>query len=131
MQNARAKNESLEKGETPGMITNFTHGIFDKIIFSKIRERLGGQVKFMVGGGAATSVEVIRFFDEIGVPIFEGYGLTETGTIRLICDGYSRLSCSRVRLYCSSNNFFINAWMEEQEAGMCGHTDAWPRCSHF
>jgi long-chain acyl-CoA synthetase len=61
------------------------HGImfklYDKILYSKIRTKLGGKIKAMISGGAALPDEVYRFFINIGVPIFQGYGLTETSPV--------------------------------------------------
>lgn len=51
--------------------------IFDKIIFSKIKEGFGGNLKFFIGGGAILDIELQRFFAAIGIPICQGYGLTE------------------------------------------------------
>jgi long-chain acyl-CoA synthetase len=51
---------------------------FDRLIFSKIRERLGGKIRYCVSGGAPLDKTINEFFWAIGVPIFEGYGLTET-----------------------------------------------------
>ena len=50
----------------------------DKLIFSKVRERLGGNLRYMVSGSAALSAEINEWFDILGMPILEGYGLTET-----------------------------------------------------
>lgn len=86
----------LEQGKQPPLMVNLQQRLFDKVVFSKIRERLGGQVEYMVGGGAATSVEVLHFFEDIGVPICEGYGLTETSpTISSSTPGWEkrRLGC--------------------------------------
>lgn len=51
--------------------------IFDKILFSKIREGFGGKMDFFAGGGALLDVELQRFFYAIGIPVCQGYGLTE------------------------------------------------------
>lgn len=51
---------------------------FDRLIFSKIRERFGGKMRFFVSGGAPLDKSINEFFWIIGMPIFEGYGLTET-----------------------------------------------------
>jgi len=58
--------------------TKLTHGIFDKLVYSKLRDAMGGNVKLAVSGGAALGERLGHFFDGIGVPILEGYGLTET-----------------------------------------------------
>lgn len=55
--------------------------LFDKILFSKVRESFGGRMKFFVGGGALLDIELQRFFCAIGVPVFQGYGLSEATPI--------------------------------------------------
>ncbi len=54
---------------------------FDKILFSKVREAFGGCLKFFVGGGALLDSELQRFFYAIGIPMFQGYGLSEATPI--------------------------------------------------
>ncbi len=51
--------------------------LFDKILFSKVRENFGGNLKFFIGGGALLDSELQRFFYAIGIPMFQGYGLSE------------------------------------------------------
>ena len=51
--------------------------LFDKILFSKVREAFGGDLQFFVGGGALLDSELQRFFYAIGIPMFQGYGLSE------------------------------------------------------
>jgi long-chain acyl-CoA synthetase len=51
--------------------------LYDKILFSKVREAFGGELKFFVGGGALLDSELQRFFYAIGVPMYQGYGLSE------------------------------------------------------
>ena len=55
--------------------------IFDKLIFSKIRENFGGRLEFFIGGGALLDIELQRFFYAIGIPMFQGYGLTEAAPV--------------------------------------------------
>jgi long-chain acyl-CoA synthetase len=55
--------------------------LYDKIIFSKIRENFGGKLKFFIGGGALLDIELQRFFSAIGIPVYQGYGLTEASPI--------------------------------------------------
>ena len=51
--------------------------LFDKILYSKVREAFGGELQFFIGGGALLDSELQRFFYAIGVPMFQGYGLSE------------------------------------------------------
>ncbi len=55
--------------------------LYDKILFSKIRENFGGNLKFFIGGGALLDTELQRFFSAIGIPVYQGYGLTEASPI--------------------------------------------------
>ncbi len=55
--------------------------VFDKILFSKIREGFGGKLQFFIGGGALLDIELQRFFYAIGMPICQGYGLTEASPV--------------------------------------------------
>ncbi len=50
---------------------------FDKILFSKLRESFGGNLQFFIGGGALLDVELQQFFFALGIPMFQGYGLSE------------------------------------------------------
>ncbi len=54
---------------------------YDKILFSKIRENFGGNLQFFIGGGALLDTELQRFFSAIGIPVYQGYGLTEASPI--------------------------------------------------
>ncbi|HNF48872.1 MAG TPA: long-chain fatty acid--CoA ligase [Chitinophagales bacterium] len=60
---------------------SFMFTIADKLVFSKIRERLGGRVKGIVTGSAACPLKIARVFSAMGIPIREGYGLTETSPV--------------------------------------------------
>ncbi len=55
--------------------------LFDKILFSKIRENFGGKLEFFIGGGALLDIELQRFFYAIGMPMFQGYGLSESSPV--------------------------------------------------
>ena len=71
------------------------NALMDKIVFSKIREGFGGRLKFFVGGGALLDIELQRYFCAIGMPVFQGYGLSEATPV--ICAnsvGHARFGSS-------------------------------------
>ena len=55
--------------------------LFDKIIFTAVREGFGGRMRFFVGGGALLDIELQRYFCAVGMPMFQGYGLSEATPI--------------------------------------------------
>ncbi|TGK03994.1 long-chain fatty acid--CoA ligase [Leptospira semungkisensis] len=61
-----------------GMLLFFVPNLFAQLLFSKIRNSLGGRIKFAISGAGALPEYVDRFFNSIRVPILEGYGMTET-----------------------------------------------------
>ncbi|MDD2850859.1 MAG: long-chain fatty acid--CoA ligase [Desulfuromonadaceae bacterium] len=62
----------------PSALLNFKYAIADRLIFSKIRAKFGGNMKLFCSGGAPLDKSINEFFWVLGIPIFEGYGLTET-----------------------------------------------------
>jgi long-chain acyl-CoA synthetase len=53
------------------------YALFDAVVFSKVRQAMGGNMVFFIGGGALLDIELQRFFSAIGIPMYQGYGLTE------------------------------------------------------
>ncbi|MDQ3347928.1 MAG: long-chain fatty acid--CoA ligase [Acidobacteriota bacterium] len=76
-----AKARARLTGRTPGPIVSAKAAVADRLVFSTIRQRLGGRIRFFVSGSAPLGVSVLEFFHGIGLPIVEGYGLTETAPI--------------------------------------------------
>jgi long-chain acyl-CoA synthetase len=74
---AIAYSEGVERGSV-GLATKLQHGLFDKLVYSKLRAAMGGQVAWAVSGGAPLGARLGHFFRGIGVTILEGWGLTET-----------------------------------------------------
>ena len=61
-----------------GLGLKLRHGVFDKLVYAKLRAAMGGQVMYAVSGGAPLGTRLGHFFRGIGVIVLEGYGLTET-----------------------------------------------------
>jgi long-chain acyl-CoA synthetase len=68
-------------GESLGPLDHIILALTDKLVFSKVRARFGGKLKYAFSGGAAISRDVAEFIDSLGVTVYEGYGLTETSPI--------------------------------------------------
>ena len=70
-----------KEGNNKGGITQFWKrpilALYDKILFSKVRQVLGGGLDFFVGGGALLDIQMQRFYYALGIPMFQGYGLSE------------------------------------------------------
>jgi long-chain acyl-CoA synthetase len=54
---------------------------YDKLLFSKIREAYGGELDYFIGGGALLEIELQRFFYALGIPMYQGYGLSEASPV--------------------------------------------------
>lgn len=65
----------------PGGLYSFKLNIARKLVFSKWREALGGNISFIITGGAAASEKLLRIFNAAGIPIYEGYGPTENSPV--------------------------------------------------
>lgn len=62
----------------PGLLLKARHGLFDRLVYGKLRAALGGKVTYAVSGGAPLGPELGHFYRGIGITVLEGYGLTET-----------------------------------------------------
>lgn len=77
------QNAEFVRGERGPLsyVDQLRFSFLDKLVLSKIRDRFGGRMRFGCVAGAACPVEVLHFMDAVGIPICEGYGLTETSPI--------------------------------------------------
>lgn len=72
------KTDALKReGKSVPALLKLQHGLFDKLVFSKVRERFGGRVRFFISGSAALNQEIAQWFNAAGIVILEGYGMTE------------------------------------------------------
>ncbi len=72
------KGQGIQRAKKPLII------LFDRILFAKVREAFGGELDFFIGGGALLDIELQRFFYAIGVPMYQGYGLSEASPDHLV-----------------------------------------------
>ncbi len=78
--------EKAEAGKSPGLVLAAEQFLADKLVFSKIKEKTGGRLKFMISGGAALPKTVGEFFGNLGIKILEGFGLTETSPVMSVTE---------------------------------------------
>ena len=72
--------DAKKKGEIPFALS-LKHKVADKLVYSKLREKTGGNLRFFISGGAALPLYLGKFFEAIGIIIVEGYGLTESSPV--------------------------------------------------
>eukprot|EP01039_Chlorochromonas_danica_P004035 gene4035-4413_t len=78
---ARERNDALEHGRPVSSWLEWKFLLADRVVLKGIREKLGGKLRYMTNGGAKLDPLVMRFFEDIGIPITDGYGLTETSPV--------------------------------------------------
>jgi long-chain acyl-CoA synthetase len=87
---AMQKAELAAAGKSPGAGLALKSKLADLLVFKKLRARLGGNIRFMVSGGAPLGAKINKFFHGAGLVIFEGYGLTESSPV-ISCNHWKRL----------------------------------------
>jgi len=86
LETGSAYREKKEAGKNPGLVLSGKKALAEKLVFSKIKEKTGGRLKFMISGGAALPKNVGEFFGNLGIKILEGFGLTETSPVMAVTE---------------------------------------------
>jgi long-chain acyl-CoA synthetase len=81
METGKNYRQKSDSGRTPGLLLSIKKMVAEKLVFSKIKEKTGGRLKFLISGGAALPKNVGEFFGNLGIKVCEGFGLTETSPV--------------------------------------------------
>jgi long-chain acyl-CoA synthetase len=84
-------------GKKPSGMLAIKFGLASKLVFGKIKDRVGGRLRFFVSGGGALRADIAEFFTAAGLLILEGYGLTETSPV-ISCNRFERMKFGKVGL---------------------------------
>ena len=78
---AVAVGQTHHETENPGIVLNAKRSVADTLVFSSVREAIGGNIDFFISGGGSLSAELCALYHAMDLPILEGYGLTETSPV--------------------------------------------------
>jgi len=87
----RQYREVKAAGKRPGPILSYEQKLAEKLVFSKIKARTGGRLKFMISGGGALPKNIGEFFGDLGIKILEGFGLTETSPVMSVTENHRQV----------------------------------------
>ena len=86
LETGKSYREAKEAGKSGGLVLGAKKAVAEKLVFSKIKEKTGGRLKFMLSGGAALPRNVGEFFGDLGIKVLEGFGLTETSPVMAVTE---------------------------------------------
>jgi len=122
-----------------GGLLQFKRNLAYKLVFSKLAERVGGRIRFMISGGAPLSGEIAEFFGSAGIMILEGYGLTETsplitvntldafryGFVGKVAPGIEVKIADDGEILAKGPNIMVGYYKKEAETKEVINTDGW------
>ncbi|MCW2933797.1 MAG: putative long chain fatty acid:CoA ligase [Actinomycetia bacterium] len=125
----------------PALGLRLQHAVFDRLVYGKLRAALGGKTRLAISGGAALSERLGHFFRGVGVPVLEGYGLTETspavavnrperqkiGTVGQPLPGVSVQIAEDGEVLIKGKIVFPGYWNNEKETAEAFTEDGWYR----
>jgi long-chain acyl-CoA synthetase len=79
-----AASRARQRGKSPSLLVQAQLQVADRLVFAKIRGRFGGRIRTFISGSAPLSAQIAEFFDGAGMPILEGYGLTESAAASFV-----------------------------------------------
>lgn len=123
----------------PGVVLRGKHAAFDRLVYSKLRDVLGGKAHYAISGGAPLGDRLAHFYRGIGVPALEGYGLTETtaalcvntpadlriGTVGKPLGSTEVRVASDGELQFRGQQVFTGYWHNEEATGQALDADGW------
>lgn len=128
---------ALDTPEGPSRTLRAKHRLFDQLVYSKIRAAMGGVTKYAISGGSAINPDLLHWYRGLGVPVYEGYGLTEVaaaasvdfipqsiGTVGTPLGGVSIRISDEGEILIKGDIVFAGYWHNE-EASAAAVEDGW------
>jgi len=91
LKTGRQHREVKAAGKKPNPILGYQQKLAEKLVFSKIKARTGGRLKFMISGGGALPKNIGEFFGDLGIKVLEGFGLTETSPVMSVTENHRQV----------------------------------------